>query len=512
MQMKTSALLIIFTLCTAQHSWGNTTPEQDQKRFLQTGQQQWLRQLENNEQTPAAKDGQQAAPVLTQQDLLARPQLLARMLLQVLNGPPQSELLADLTSLYAQTPQPDMVLLRRAQGMQARYAGDYARAVQIYRELAAEAPQDMRIRLDLAAMLAEDKQWRESAQLFETVRSEPEVPAEVQNNVRHYLNHIAKQQQWQWSGGLSPSFDNNVNNAPPPHCSPFGCSRERAEDAVGVAYSLGVAKNQPLAGHHNLHVQLDVSGTNYYWSNKSAYDSAYGRLGAGWLWQDARQRLLVMPFYQFQLSGTDNWDGRKPQNNHTLKMHMWAHAPGLRTEYSRLLTPRWQLHTALDAYRQHYRMDTKAEMYNGWYLGESISLAWRATARNTLYAGLNFNQMLPEQSTLRGKPNNAAYRRHGIAAGWIHDWDALGGLSTRLNVSFAERRFRGTALNITPQGFPHEQRRDHEIQYSASLWHRNWTILGLTPKLNFSWQHTRSSHVWAERKSRQVFVELEKQF
>jgi len=83
MQMKTSALLIIFTLCTAQHSWGNTTPEQDQKRFLQTGQQQWLRQLENNEQTPAAKDGQQAAPVLTQQDLLARPQLLARMLLQV---------------------------------------------------------------------------------------------------------------------------------------------------------------------------------------------------------------------------------------------------------------------------------------------------------------------------------------------------------------------------------------------------------------------------------------------
>ena len=202
MQMKTSVLLIISTLCTAQHSWGNTTPEQDQKRFLQTGQQQWLRQLENHEQMPATADGQQAAPVLTQQDLLARPQLLARMLVQVLNGPPQPELLADLTSLYAQTPQPNTVLLRRAQGMQAKYAGDYARAVQIYRELAAEEPQDVRIRLDLAAMLAEDKQWRESAQLFKTVQSEPEVPAEVQNNVQHYLNHIAKQQQWQWSGGL----------------------------------------------------------------------------------------------------------------------------------------------------------------------------------------------------------------------------------------------------------------------------------------------------------------------
>ena len=201
MQIKTRVLPIIVALCMSQQIWGDTTPDQDQKRFLQTGQQQWLRQLENNEPTPAAEDGQQAAPVLTQQDLLARPQLLARMLVQVLNGPPQPELLADLTSLYAQTLQPDMVLLRRAQGMQAKYAGDYARAVQIYRELAAEAPQDVRIRLDLAAMLAEDKQWRESARLFETVRIDPEVPAEVQNNVQHYLNHIAKQRQWQWSGG-----------------------------------------------------------------------------------------------------------------------------------------------------------------------------------------------------------------------------------------------------------------------------------------------------------------------
>ncbi|WP_225748449.1 surface lipoprotein assembly modifier [Eikenella sp. Marseille-P7795] len=520
MQRKIIAMAALAAVCAAQHSRADT-PEQDQSRFLQSGQQQWLRQLEQGgEKPPAAEAAQRQPRVVTQQDLLQQPQLLANMLVQVLNSRPQPELLADLTALYAQTPNPDTVLLRRAQGMLAKYQGNYAQAVQTYRELAAEQPQDVRIRLDLAAMLTEDKQWRESARLFEAVQREPEVPQAVQNNVQQYLSYISKQQQWQWGGGLSPAFDDNVNNAPPPHCSPFGCSREQPKNAAGVAYSLGLAKNQALGGHHNLRVQLDVSGSNYYWSNKSAYDNAYGRLGAGWLWQDARQRLLVLPFYQFQLSGTDNWEGRKRQNNHTLKMHMWAHAGGVRTEYSRLLTPRWQLHTALDAYRQRYRMQEKAEVYNGWYLGESVSLAWRATQRNTLYAGLNFNQMLPDKGDLPERngrpgtrPNDAAYRRYGINAGWIHDWDALGGLSSRLNVALGERRFRGSTINIDPvRGFIPERRRDRETQYSAAVWHRNWRILGLTPKLNFSWQRIRSSHVWAGRESKQVFLELEKQF
>ena len=65
MQIKTRVLPVIMVLCMSQQIWGDTTPDQDQKHFLQTGQQQWLRQLENNEPTPTAEDGQQAAPVLT---------------------------------------------------------------------------------------------------------------------------------------------------------------------------------------------------------------------------------------------------------------------------------------------------------------------------------------------------------------------------------------------------------------------------------------------------------------
>lgn len=510
MKAKIKPVFSLILLCLAQQSIADA-PEQEQKRFLQTGQQQWLRQLEN---TPLQQLEEEAQPmrVLTQQDLRQQPQLLAAMLVQVLNSRPQPELLEDLTGLYAQVPQPDPVLLRRAQGMAAKYRNDYVRATDIYRQLAAEQPDDVRIKLDLAAMLSEDKQWRESAQLFNAVRREPELPEAVKQNVKKYLDDIARLQYWSWSGGLSPAFEDNVNNAPPPHCSPLGCSRERAENASGLAYGLGLAKNRALAGHHNLRIQLDVSGTSYYWSNKSSYDSAYGRLGAGWLWQDARQRLLVLPFYQFQFSGTNNWGGRKLQNDRTFKLYMWAHAAGLRTEYNRLFSPRWQAYLTLDAYRQRYRLAEQAKRSNGWYLGESVSLAWRASPHNTLYVGLSANQMLPEQSTLNGVPNNSVYRRYGANAGWIHDWDWLGGVSTRLNASVAVRRFRGTALNITPHGFFPAQRRDKEVQYSATVWHRNWSMWGLTPKLNFSWQRIRSSHVWADRNNKQVFLELGKQF
>lgn len=510
MKVKIKPALGLILLCLTQQSIADL-PEQEQKRFLQTGQQQWLRQLENMSLQQPEKEAK-PMQVLTQQDLRRQPQLLAAMLVQVLNSHPQPELLEDLTALYTQVSQPDPVLLRRAQGMVAKYRGDYVRATEIYRQLAAEQPDDMRIKLDLAAMLSEDKQWRESALLFDAVRQNPELPEVVKQNVDKYLDDIFKQQQWNWSGGLSPAFEDNVNNAPPPHCSPLGCSRERTESASGLAYGLGLAKNRALSGHHNLRIQLDVSGTSYYWSNKSSYDSAYGRLGGGWLWQGARQRLLVLPFYQFQLSGTDNWGGKKPQNNHTFKLHMWAHAPGVRVEYSRLLSPRWQAYLALDAYRQRYRLAEQAKRSDGWYWGENLSMAWRASPRNTLYAGLSANQMLPERSTLNGIPNNSAYRRYGMNAGWIHDWEWLGGVSTRLNASVAARRFRGTALNITPHGFFPGRRRDREVEYSVAVWHRNWLVWGMTPKLNFSWQRIRSSHVWAERDNKQVFLELEKQF
>ena len=489
------------------------TQEQEQTRFLHNSQQQWIRALEDEsgdlKQNSERTDSN--APIFENRDLQNNPPLLQSMLEQALDGGAPPNLLAELTQLYSTLPQADAVLLKRAQGMDARYRGQYRQAIEIYRNLAAMQPENPRIRLDLAAMLAEDKQWREAAVLFEQVKHEPEVPQPVLDNVQTYLDGIKAQQRWMWSGGLSPNYDANINNAADPHCSVLGCSREKPQSAYGLTYSLQADKQHALSGHHGIRFQAALSGNNYYFSRYSAYDSAYARIGAGWLWQDAKQRWSVLPFYQFQLSGTDNWGSRRVQDNHTLRMHIWAHAYGLRGEYRRNIGRRWQADFAVEAYRQHYRMQEQALRYDGLYAAQNAALAWRASARDTVYGGVFANQAYPKRKVLSGSENNAAYRRYGIQAGWIHDW-SLASLSTRLHGSAAYRRFKGQALNVTPEGFPLLPRRDREYQYGLAIWKRNFAPWGWLPKLNIGRQQTRSTHTWANRRSKQFFVEVERQF
>ncbi|EGY52083.1 hypothetical protein HMPREF9371_1713 [Neisseria shayeganii 871] len=450
-------------------------------------------------------------PVLRAADLARYPQLLTEMIESALDRQ-HPELLNELLPVYAATVSADDYLLRRATGMAARFRRDYAEAIAVYQQLATERPADVRVRLDLAAMLAEDKQWPEAEKLFAEVRRQEGLPPQVGENVQHYLNAAEYRRRWQWDGGVSPAFNDNINNAAREHCSIIGCSRERSENAAGLAYSIRVSRQVPLAGHHNLFFEARADGQTHYWSNKSAYDWGQGRIGLGWLYQDARQDLLLSPFYQIDLSGSDNWGGSKPQQTQTFNMDTWAHGYGIRAQYQRQLSARWQASLAADITRRHYRHAPQAEQQNGWYSGQSAGIHWQAGARDGLYGGIFFNQAFPEQRTIQGRANNTAYRRYGLQAGWIHDWAWLGGLSTRVSASVAQRRFKGESLNVTAQGFPLQQRRDREYQYGLAVWHRAWTIWGMTPKLNLSRQEIRSSHTWAQRKNSQVFIELERRF
>ncbi|MDO4694418.1 MAG: porin family protein [Eikenella sp.] len=513
-QLPYSYLIFIFNFVplSAYAEADRIRQEQEQQRFLRSGQQQWIRTLETPPavKTETAQPDTNSPPVFSAQDLRGQADVLAAMLEQVLDAR-QHELLDELIGLYALTPTPDPLLLQRAQGMAAKHRGDYDEAVRIYRSLAAATPENTRIRLDLAAILAEDRQWRESEALFRQIRQE-DIPPQVDTNIQGYLNAMQQQQAWQWSGGLSPAYDDNINNAAAPHCSVLGCSRESARSAFGLAYGLQAAKQQALAGHHGLLFQAQLGGTNYYLSRHAAQDSMYGRIGAGWLWQNADQRFTLLPFYQFQLSGTDNFATHKVQDNRTLRLYMWSHAYGLRAEYNRILSSRWQLNLAAEGYRQHYRLAGQAQRHDGWYTAQNALLARRATPRDTLYAGLMLHQAFPANRRLHGETNNAAYRRYGLQAGWIRDWTWPGGLSTRVSASAAERRFKGQALNVTAQGFPLERRLDREYQYGLALWHRDWAVWGMTPKLNLSRQEIRSSHTWAQRKNNQIFIELERRF
>lgn len=474
---------------------------------VEAQRKQWLETLGSPALPPAETGQGKEVPVLGNEDLINRPELMHGLMAQALNSY-DLHLLESLTSVYRKQPQANPVLLARAEAAIARLKGDYGRAVRAYRSLNENDPEDKRIALDMAAVLFEDRQWRESDGLFAKTAAAPDLPEEVLNNIGAYRREIAAAQKWRIRGGASITHDKNVNDAAPAYCLPLGCVEQKAENATGIRYQVSAEKNTPLKGHHNIVFRSHMSGVSYYFDKKSQYDNAFGRAYLGWQYQNARTTFNILPFYQWQLAGTDEWSN-KTERNRTLNMDMLAHAAGVQTALSHQITPRLQGFVSAETYRQNYREQERAERNDGRHYSLYGSLAYRLSPAHTVFAGWGGGVLRTEKDTLAGRSNNAGNTRHSINGGWWAAWPKLGGLGTQLQLSYTGRRYRGQALDTD---FEWMRQRNHETAYSFSLAHPKLSVAKLTPKLTWEHQRTRSTHKWAERKQNRVFVEIEKTF
>ncbi|OSI06840.1 hypothetical periplasmic protein [Neisseria animaloris] len=474
---------------------------------LQAQQQPWLDQI--NRPAPVAEtqiDAKKTA-MLTNEDLMQHPALLHNLMIQALNsGNPH--LLESLTAAYRKLPQADPTLLARAEGMLARYRGDYSQAVELYSNLHKQHPQDNRITLDTAAILQEDKQWKEADRLFTQAASVPGLPPEVLQNIDFYRDQNKAFNQWRFDGGISITRDNNINDAAPPYCLPLGCIKQQSESATGLNYQVSAEKNTPLKGHHNLVFRSNFSGSSYYFDKKSQYDNAFGRAYLGWQYQNARNSFNILPFYQWQLAGTNEW-AKKTEKEQTFNMDMLASATGIQTAFSRQITPRLQGYLSAEIYQQNYREEERAERNDGKHYNFFSSLAYRLTPQHTLFGGLNSSIFQPKTKTIGNRPNNAGNTRNSISAGWLAGWPKLGGLNTQLRAAYTDRRYRHQALNTD---FEWQQQHNKESYYSFSLAHPKIAIGKFMPKLTWEQRYIRSTHKWAERKHEKLFIEIEKKF
>ena len=62
-------------------------------------------------------------------------------------------------------------------------------------------------------------------------------------------------------------------------------------------------------------------------------------------------------------------------------------------------------------------------------------------------------------------------------------------MSTRLSGNIAYRTYDG-------KDFFGIERKDHEYGATLSLWNRNFYFWGITPRLTFTWDKTRSNHFY----------------
>lgn len=434
------------------------------------------------------------------------PTQLENMLRKALNQH-DPERIQTLSNAYRTLPSADQLLLKRAEGLILRYRHQYRDAINIYENLSLEHPDNQRVRLDLAIFQFENRQWRDAAENFARLAAVENLSSSMRRNIKPYQVELDNRTGWRWTSKIGITYNTNVDDTPPPHCfANRYCIDTKAESGIGLDYHIDVSKLTPLGGHHSLLLKSSLNGTSYYFDRKSQHDNASGRVYMGWQWQDWRNTLTLLPFYQARLAGSEDFR-TKPLRSRRFLPYMASHAVGAQARFIRTLSPRWQAHFSLEGYRQFYRESRRARRYDGWQANTFASLTYRASPTTTLFTNIQHSRLMPKNRfRSSGRINNAAYHRNKIGVGWRQYWANLGGLESSLSVSYRQTRYRGTAssTDIT--------QKNRELSYSLALSHKRWEIAGFEPSLNVQYSRTRSNVPWSERKRTQFFIELERHF
>ncbi|WP_338809280.1 surface lipoprotein assembly modifier [Neisseria leonii] len=438
--------------------------------------------------------------------LLGDPPMFHRVMQQALNRG-DAHLLESLLAAYRRLPEPDALLLAHAEAELLCLRGDTGAAVKRYEDLQRNYPDDVRIRLDAAAALVQDRQWREADALFASTLNEPGLPENVAGNVNVFRQGIRRHNQWQFSGNLGFARHQNINDEAPSYCTPLGCTQSRPVDAWGLDYSVEAAKNTPIKGHHNVLIRTYIGGTSYYFDRKSQYDRAFGRIYSGWQYQSAKDTVSVLPFYQLQFAGSNEFADKTTRERGL--PDLFARGRGIQTAWSRLLHPRLQSRLGAEMSVQRYVPQERRRPYDGRHYALNAALTYAPTNNHTVYGGWGGGVFRPRHQIVNGAHNNQAYVRHTVSAGWNARWPQLGGLESSVRGSYTWRRYSGTALDAD---FIHRQRENREYDLRLTLAHRNIRFAGLMPQLVYERNITNSTHDWADRKSRGIFVEVVKPF
>ena len=390
-----------------------------------------------------------------------------------------------LLAAYRNWPQADPVLTAFAQGALYRHQGRHGKAAALYRDILKQHPQLQTVRLDLAAMLHEDKQLRDSAAEFaRTV--EQGLPDDVMPRIRAYLHENKQQQAWQFSATLAYTADKNVNNVsaeeiiyvPQLPGLPLRKNPEYLpQQAHGFEYGLAAARDLNLGGHHYLHLGADWRGVSY-WDNHR-FDDAALRLNTGYRRRSLRGEYSLIPFVEKRRYGGEAYYKRY----------------GAELAASRWFGRRWQLSAHLSRARKNYDAGFK-----GRETGGGGGFSYLAGSSGYFFGGLYASR---EQY---GYGYRSGSRRFGGYAGWGKQWNF--GLGSRISVSRYSERYDDRHYIYTDR-----RRTDHTTGLNLTLWHKRLQWRGITPKLN--WRHTRTDSnigaLYGYRKNR-LFVSLEKAF
>lgn len=388
-----------------------------------------------------------------------------------------------LLPVYTRAPAADAVLIHYAKAGLARSEGHYGDAIGHYRAILSEHPDYAAVRLDLARALYEDRQFDAAEYHFQRVQGMAPPPA-VAESVQRYLQRI--QSQDRLSGNISVSYlnDSNVNNASNDKYIRVGDKLFiRNKDTYpqrgeGVWFNGALQQDVPLQDRHSLRFLGTVTGKSYW--NNHRFDDITSRLYAGYRWQDFRQQFSLLPFYEKRWYGTEAYSA----------------GPGVRMEYSYLLSPSWQISQVVEYQKMHY--DNALYDYlagDNRYI--STTLSHVVNARLSVFMG---GDIAWQNTTTTSETN----RRYSLRSGL--ETDLPYGLSAGVMGALAKRHYDddNDIFGV--------RRQDDERMGMLSLWHRDLHFMSVMPKINLVYKKVNSNIDFYDYTQRNVWLTFDKRF
>ncbi|WP_455483033.1 surface lipoprotein assembly modifier [Haemophilus parahaemolyticus] len=426
---------------------------------------------EQTAKTLPALSEKQAHPIkITHEQLEQNPHLTHQLLSQAIYSR-NPDLIAKLLEVYRTLPQRDPIMVLFAEGKIAFLTENYIKAISKYREILSQNPNLNPVRIELAMALFNQKQDSAAKDQFEKAQTASDLPPQANALINAYLDVLKERDSWNVDFSFNYLRDTNVNNTGSGQQVVLenGGVLTRSEQmlpqtAHGLAYSFDVLRDFNLWGSSYLTVGNEFWGKSY-WDNHN-YDDLFNRSYIGYTYKTAKQNFRIKPFYEKRWYGGESY--------------RWSN--GARIEFSRWLNSNWQISTAGEFAKQRY-FDSTVQNGNNKLI--SATLVWARTPKQFFFWGSDFSN---ERTQILQYSSDSK----SIRLGWGQEWSW--GVSSRLTLSTMKRDYKDIAKlgNINLFSFG-KKRADKIYGVNLTLWKRDWHLMGITPKLQFSWRKQNSN-------------------
>lgn len=346
-------------------------------------------------------------------------------------------------------------------GMIALANDDYPTAIMYFRQALEREPNATRIRLELARTLFLAKQDEDADYHFRLAIAQ-QPPAQVVQNIARFREAIRARRAWRFNVNFGIAPDSNINSATDKErVEIFGLPFQldpsaRARSGTGII--VGGDASFRLLRSRKVPIYLGAYGQMVRYPDHS-FDDIFvgGEAGPEFKLSGGSLRVTATGFHR--------WYGGDPL----------VTSLGTRLNIDKVIGGQWGLEASIAA---RFNAFARRSDVDGWDVEASVS-ANRALGGSTL--GFTYGSI---QRSITHDPGQSSWSAR-LGGGVLKEV----GWGLRPQIAFEV----GRQVNDAPLALFNETRRDWRLQASASIYKRDWNVLGFAPSLRIAYTRNFST-------------------